>query len=276
MPVIGGDTTAARAARAQRDGARHARSAFPGRGGARPGDVLVVTGPLGAAGAAFREQRYVRPPLRLDEGRELAAHRARDARPLGRARRRRRAHRRALRLPARDRPRARPARARGDRRRPRLRRGLRAARRRARARAASPRSAAARRARASSSCSQASPRATRLRALPAELDRSAGSRSEPAAELLLEVRARPGADDGLLPLAALEEDHRRQREHAVVGRAARVLVDVHRHEADARRARPRAPRAPARPPCTVRTRAPRSRRRRAGRRRERRRRSSRR
>ena len=31
-----------------------------------------MTGPLGAAGAAFREQRYVRPPVRLDEGRELA------------------------------------------------------------------------------------------------------------------------------------------------------------------------------------------------------------
>jgi thiamine-monophosphate kinase len=44
----------------------------PGRGGARPGDVVVVTGPLGAAGAAFREQRFVRPPLRLDEGRRLA------------------------------------------------------------------------------------------------------------------------------------------------------------------------------------------------------------
>ena len=36
--------------------------------------MLVVTGPLGAAGAAFRERRYVRPPLRLAEGRALAAH----------------------------------------------------------------------------------------------------------------------------------------------------------------------------------------------------------
>ena len=35
--------------------------------------MLVVTGPLGAAGAAFREQRYVRPPLRIAEGRRLAA-----------------------------------------------------------------------------------------------------------------------------------------------------------------------------------------------------------
>jgi len=44
---------------------------IPGRGGARPGDRLVVTGPLGAAGAAFRQGRYIRPPLRLDEGRRL-------------------------------------------------------------------------------------------------------------------------------------------------------------------------------------------------------------
>jgi thiamine-monophosphate kinase len=46
----------------------------PGRSGARPGDRLVVTGPLGGAGAAFRDGRYLRPPLRLDEGRALAAH----------------------------------------------------------------------------------------------------------------------------------------------------------------------------------------------------------
>ena len=44
----------------------------PGRAGARPGDQLVVTGPLGAAGAAFREQRYVRPPVRVEEGIRLA------------------------------------------------------------------------------------------------------------------------------------------------------------------------------------------------------------
>jgi thiamine-monophosphate kinase len=44
----------------------------PGRAGARPGDALVVTGPLGGGGAAFREQRYVRPPLRVEEGMRLA------------------------------------------------------------------------------------------------------------------------------------------------------------------------------------------------------------
>jgi thiamine-monophosphate kinase len=31
-----------------------------------------VTGPLGAAGAAFRQHRHARPPLRLEEGRRLA------------------------------------------------------------------------------------------------------------------------------------------------------------------------------------------------------------
>ena len=71
-PILGGDTTASERlflsvtalGRSER---------VPGRAGARPGDLLVVTGPLGAAGAAFREQRHSRPPLRLDEGRRLAA-----------------------------------------------------------------------------------------------------------------------------------------------------------------------------------------------------------
>jgi len=71
VPVIGGDTTAAdRLVLSVTALGRSER--VPGRGGARPGDLLVVTGPLGAAGAAFREQRYSRPPLRLEEGRSLA------------------------------------------------------------------------------------------------------------------------------------------------------------------------------------------------------------
>ncbi|MHB1243678.1 MAG: thiamine-phosphate kinase [Gaiellaceae bacterium] len=45
----------------------------PGRAGARPGDALVVTGPLGAAGKAFREGGYARPPLRVEEGLRLGA-----------------------------------------------------------------------------------------------------------------------------------------------------------------------------------------------------------
>ncbi|HYZ77033.1 MAG TPA: thiamine-phosphate kinase [Gaiellaceae bacterium] len=73
VPVVGGDTS--RAERVTLSVTAIGRSPrVPGRGGARPGNRLVVTGPLGAAGAAFREQRYVRPPLRLEEGRELAAH----------------------------------------------------------------------------------------------------------------------------------------------------------------------------------------------------------
>jgi thiamine-monophosphate kinase len=71
VPVVGGDTTRApqlilsvsALGRAER---------VPGRAGARAGDLLVVTGPLGAAGAAFREQRFVRPPIRIEEGRRLA------------------------------------------------------------------------------------------------------------------------------------------------------------------------------------------------------------
>jgi thiamine-monophosphate kinase len=73
VTVVGGDTSAAAqvvvgitaVGRAER---------VPGRSGARPGDVLVVTGALGAAGAAFRLEQYARPPLRLDEGRRLARH----------------------------------------------------------------------------------------------------------------------------------------------------------------------------------------------------------
>ena len=71
VPVRGGDTTKADSVfitvtalgRAER---------VPGRAGAQPGDLLVVTGPLGGAGAAFRESRLARPPIRTAEGRELA------------------------------------------------------------------------------------------------------------------------------------------------------------------------------------------------------------
>ena len=72
VPIVGGDTT--RAERLYLSVTALGRSQrVPGRAGARPGDLVVVTGPLGAAGAAFREQRHARPPLRLDEGRRLAA-----------------------------------------------------------------------------------------------------------------------------------------------------------------------------------------------------------
>jgi thiamine-monophosphate kinase len=73
VPVLGGDTT--QADRLLLSVAAIGRSArVPGRADARPGDQLVVTGPLGAAGAAFRREEFVRPPLRLAEGKELAAY----------------------------------------------------------------------------------------------------------------------------------------------------------------------------------------------------------
>lgn len=72
VPIAGGDTTnAPQLTLAVTAVGRSDR--VPGRAGARPGDLLVVTGPLGAAGAAFREGRHARPPLRLEEGRRLAA-----------------------------------------------------------------------------------------------------------------------------------------------------------------------------------------------------------
>jgi thiamine-monophosphate kinase len=82
VPVKGGDTVAAErltlsivaVGRSER---------VPGRGGAVPGDVLVVTGPLGGAAAGLHAlehglegfdelvERQRRPPIRLEEGRRL-------------------------------------------------------------------------------------------------------------------------------------------------------------------------------------------------------------
>jgi thiamine-monophosphate kinase len=82
VPVLGGDTTAAE--QLSLSVVALGRSArVPGRSGALPGDVLVVTGPLGGAAAGlyvlenaregFEElaERHRRPPLRLEEGRRL-------------------------------------------------------------------------------------------------------------------------------------------------------------------------------------------------------------
>jgi thiamine-monophosphate kinase len=71
VPVRGGDTTRAHAVFLSITALGRAVR-VPGRAGARPGDLLVVTGPLGAAGSAFRMGRLARPPLRLEEGKRLA------------------------------------------------------------------------------------------------------------------------------------------------------------------------------------------------------------
>jgi thiamine-monophosphate kinase len=71
VPVRGGDTTRA-------DGVQLSVTALgrservPGRAGSRAGDLVVVTGPLGAAGAAFRAERLAPVPDRVEEGKRLA------------------------------------------------------------------------------------------------------------------------------------------------------------------------------------------------------------
>jgi thiamine-monophosphate kinase len=71
VPVRGGDTTRAdRVVLAVTALGRSDR--VPGRAGARFGDSVVVTGPLGAAGAAFRAGCLSAVPDRVDEGKRLA------------------------------------------------------------------------------------------------------------------------------------------------------------------------------------------------------------
>ena len=70
--VIGGDTTSAEVVVLSVTAVGRSKR-VPGRAGAQSGDALVVTGPLGLAGAAFRRHSYARPPLRLREGKELGA-----------------------------------------------------------------------------------------------------------------------------------------------------------------------------------------------------------
>jgi thiamine-monophosphate kinase len=71
VPVRGGDTTKADSVVVTVTALGRA-DRVPGRAGAVPGDLLVVTGPLGGGAAAFREGRLLRPPIRIAEGRELA------------------------------------------------------------------------------------------------------------------------------------------------------------------------------------------------------------
>ncbi len=70
VPVLGGDTTRSDTLFLSVT-ALGVADRVPGRAGARPGDLVVVTGPLGGAGAAFREGRYLRPPIRVEEGLRL-------------------------------------------------------------------------------------------------------------------------------------------------------------------------------------------------------------
>jgi thiamine-monophosphate kinase len=70
VPVLGGDTTVSDAVVLSVT-ALGRSPRVPGRAGALPGNLVVVTGPLGAAGAAFRAGGYVRPPIRLEEGKRL-------------------------------------------------------------------------------------------------------------------------------------------------------------------------------------------------------------
>ena len=83
VPVVGGDTTTACSTLLSVTALGRSER-VPERGGARPGDLLVVTGPLGASAAGFLSLRHGlgspletahrRPPLRLAEGTELARH----------------------------------------------------------------------------------------------------------------------------------------------------------------------------------------------------------
>jgi thiamine-monophosphate kinase len=82
VPVLGGDTTAAGEFSVSVTAVGRSER-VPGRAGARSGDLLVVTGPLGGAAAGlyalehglegFDElvERHRRPPFRLEEGRRL-------------------------------------------------------------------------------------------------------------------------------------------------------------------------------------------------------------
>jgi thiamine-monophosphate kinase len=71
VPIRGGDTTQAPQVLLSVTAIGRSER-VPGRAGARAGDVVVVSGPLGAAGAAFRLGRLERPPNRIAEGRRLA------------------------------------------------------------------------------------------------------------------------------------------------------------------------------------------------------------
>jgi thiamine-monophosphate kinase len=71
VPVRGGDTTRADAVVVSVTAIGRSER-VPGRAGARAGDLVVVTGPLGGTAVGFRHGTLPRPPLRVAEGRRLA------------------------------------------------------------------------------------------------------------------------------------------------------------------------------------------------------------
>ena len=71
VPIRGGDTTRADSVVLSVTALGRSER-VPGRAGAKPGDAVVVTGPLGAAGAAFRQGRLPPVPDRVEEGKRLA------------------------------------------------------------------------------------------------------------------------------------------------------------------------------------------------------------
>ncbi|HEU5215521.1 MAG TPA: thiamine-phosphate kinase [Gaiellaceae bacterium] len=71
VPVRGGDTTRANGVVLSVTALGRSER-VPGRAGARPGDAVVVTGPLGAAGAAFRAGKLPPVPDRVEDGKRLA------------------------------------------------------------------------------------------------------------------------------------------------------------------------------------------------------------
>jgi thiamine-monophosphate kinase len=71
VPVRGGDTVRAPSVLVTVT-ALGRSDRVPGRAGARPGDAVVVTGPLGATAVGFRGGTLPRPPRRVDEGKRLA------------------------------------------------------------------------------------------------------------------------------------------------------------------------------------------------------------
>jgi thiamine-monophosphate kinase len=71
VAVRGGDTTRADRVLLSVTALGHS-ARVPGRAGARPGDLVIVSGPLGGAGVAFRAGRLLPVPDRIEEGKRLA------------------------------------------------------------------------------------------------------------------------------------------------------------------------------------------------------------